>query len=172
MLDLNGNDEKFKDISCLEGKYLISNHGRIYSQRRETVAKNGMNHVTHGGFLKPRLMKNGYYYVNLPKYGTISVHKLVAVHFLEFVSGKNLINHKDGNKENNYYMNLEWCTQRENNIHAIKKGLRKKVLSEDQKKEIRDYVKENGRNAESHKFLAKKYERTEATIRLITRGVY
>ena len=41
------------------------------------------------------------------------------------------INHKDGNKLNNELTNLEWATQRENTIHALKTGLFKPVYGED-----------------------------------------
>ncbi|MEW6726901.1 MAG: HNH endonuclease [Bacillota bacterium] len=37
------------------------------------------------------------------------------------------INHKDGNKSNNHYSNLEWVTRSENNLHAFKLGLRRRL---------------------------------------------
>ena len=51
---------------------------------------------------------------------TIRVHRLVAEAFLPPIEGKNHVNHKDGNHKNNRLDNLEWCTQRENNLHAYR----------------------------------------------------
>ena len=50
---------------------------------------------------------------------TMGVHRLVGLYFLESdrVDRKH-INHLDGNIENNHWLNLEWVTPRENNIHA------------------------------------------------------
>ena len=51
------------------------------------------------------------------------VHRLYAEAFLPRESGKDYINHKDGNKFNYSLDNLEWCTIKENQNHAIRTGL-------------------------------------------------
>lgn len=48
------------------------------------------------------------------------VHRLVAMCFLEKTNEKNIVNHKDGNKKNNHFDNLEWCTSSENTQHYYK----------------------------------------------------
>ena len=58
---------------------------------------------------------------------TISIHRLVANAFVSNPDpiSKTDINHKDGNKLNNNFLNLEWVTKSENMIHAFSTGLNK-----------------------------------------------
>ena len=55
------------------------------------------------------------------------VHQLVADTFIPKPKSffhKYEVNHKDGNKHNNHYTNLEWVTRSENTLHALMNGLR------------------------------------------------
>lgn len=51
-------------------------------------------------------------------------HRLVGFTFVENKNNLPFINHIDGNKLNNHYLNLEWCTAKENSEHAVKAGLK------------------------------------------------
>lgn len=117
------NPEIWKDVKGYEGKYEISNFGRVRSHIK-------MNSPTY--YKTPILSTPGYYTVCLSKDGKVSysigVHRLVAEAFIENADEtKTEVNHKDGDKLNNYYENLEWVTRKENNEHAIKSGLKKYV---------------------------------------------
>lgn len=118
--------EHWKSIRGHEGRYQVSNKGRVKSLQRVIVrAKTGELPVKEK-MLKPISQSTGYLTVNL--YGEKgmeqhSIHRLVARHFLEKPPGKDTVNHIDGIKINNTSENLEWCTVRENNIHAFTIGL-------------------------------------------------
>lgn len=91
--------EVWKDIFG-NNKYFISNYGRI---------KNNKNHI-----IKTHNDKDGYqiysFYINSKKI-TKKIHRLVAQHFIFNPNNYEFINHKDENKSNNYFENLEWCTK-------------------------------------------------------------
>lgn len=56
---------------------------------------------------------------------TIKVHRLVVFAWLkndDFIA-KPIVNHIDGNKQNNTLVNLEWCSYKENSNHAFSTGL-------------------------------------------------
>ena len=74
--------------------------------------------------LSPDITKHGYEQVAIhgKRY---KVHRLVAFMFCNPPCNyKELtVNHIDGNKRNNDFSNLEWCTHLENNKHARENGL-------------------------------------------------
>ena len=72
---------------------------------------------THGGILKQYEDRYGYmkavlYKDKKPHYFT--VHRLVALAFVDNPSGKYIVDHIDCNRKNNYFENLRWVTTEEN----------------------------------------------------------
>lgn len=84
-------------------------------------------------YLQPRINPNGYLIVTLNS-KQVSLHRLVAPHFLPNPYGYSQVNHKDGNKQNNHFSNLEWCSAEQNTQHALETGLRKGYVSVDVKR--------------------------------------
>ena len=109
-------EEIWKDIYGYTGIYQVSNLGRVRTLRKRKNQK----------VLSLIISKQGYCMVDLTKHREVKrifVHRLVAKAFIPNPYSKPFVNHKDGNKQNNYVDNLEWVTAKENNIHAIKTGL-------------------------------------------------
>jgi len=69
---------------------------------------------------------SGYIKTEIDGAGTTSIHRLVALTFLEHPIDTTdlIINHKDGNTSNNYYKNLEWCSYTNNIDHAYDNKMR------------------------------------------------
>ena len=107
-------EETWKPIEQLKGKYEISNLGKIRGVRSKKVLK---LFESNAGYLQARVHKGNN--INI----TVYVHRLVAMAFIPNSENKRDVNHKDGNKLNNFVGNLEWVTPKENTEHAQKMGL-------------------------------------------------
>lgn len=125
--------EIWKDIKGYEGKYQVSNKGRIKSLSR------AIPHLGSFRVIPERIMTqhvsstNGYYMVSLckdNKYEWMLTHRIVATAFIPNPNNLPYINHKDEIKTHNNVENLEWCTPsynmnysnvREKQINAISK---------------------------------------------------
>lgn len=123
--------EIWKDIPGHEGRYQVSNEGRVRSLDRVArgVSKAGREHLrkARGVILRPGNCR-GYLIVNLHPAGTIAVHLLVARAFVDGFAPGLEANHKDGDKKNNAATNLEWVTHQGNQAHAVATGLNSQAM--------------------------------------------
>lgn len=101
--------EIWKDIKGYEGKYQVSNQGRVKS-------------LNYNNTTAPKILSliydNGYCYVGLSCNSStkkIGVHRLVADAFIPNPENKPCINHINTVRDDNNVENLEWCTIKENN---------------------------------------------------------
>lgn len=120
-------NEIWKDIEGFEGYYEISNYGRVKSLPKTMGNK---NHLSPVRILKVKIDKYGYPCVKLcsqvekGKIKYFTVHRLVAKAFIPNPNNLKTVNHKDGDKQNNFAENLEWNSHKDNIIHAWQTGLK------------------------------------------------
>ncbi|QHJ80968.1 MAG: hypothetical protein [Caudoviricetes sp.] len=98
---------------------------KIIGYEAYTITEEGIVIGARGSALKPDKNSTGYLRVSLSKGGVVSrqfVHRLVAIHFVDGYEEDKVVNHKDGNNQNNHKNNLEWVTPSENVIDGWKRG--------------------------------------------------
>lgn len=142
--------EEWKPVKGYEGYYEVSSFGRFKSCIRNTrtwkIRKESIK-ATRGS-------KKCYQSINLAKEAVIGhfvAHRLIAEHFIHNPNNYPIINHIDGVKDNNWVLNLEWCTYSMNVKHANAMGLknqkeinrRRSKLSFEKAEEIRKFAKDN-----------------------------
>ena len=93
----------FKGID-FTGKYEVSEYGEVRSlnYNNQGFIKILTPYKNSKGYLVYRLNYKGETYVGFS-------HRLVAIAFIPNPNDLPLVNHKDENKLNNHYSNLEWC---------------------------------------------------------------
>lgn len=118
---------QWRAIQGYEGYYEVSDSGLVRSlDRIIPEARFGQRRV-RGRMMKLTVNSDRYMVVNLRKNGTTYVafvHRLVAQAFIPNPYHYPVVNHINGNKQNNEVSNLEWATYTENNIHALLNYLR------------------------------------------------
>lgn len=96
------------NIEEIEKYYRIEEDGAIWSYRQKQYVRQTLN-------------MPGYAYVSIrPVSGMTSVHKMVAQKYLGDCPRGCEISHKDGNKLNNHWTNLEYITHSENQLKAFR----------------------------------------------------
>lgn len=139
-------EEIWKDIKGFEGRYQVSNMGRVRS----------LDWPRHKGrILKQQITYWGYYRVNIvPECGGVKylgVHRLVAIAFIPNPNNYPEVNHKDENKLNNLVFinpdgsidyektNLEWCTTQYNLSYGTRNERFQKKSNEPRMRAVNQY---------------------------------
>lgn len=113
--------ENEKWIENHEGRYSVTNTGKVYShiRGRKEIGLKRTFHKSRNAY--------GYFCCLIAPKGQSQVmryhHKLVAEAFIPNPENKPCVNHIDGDKANNNVDNLEWVTYSENTQHMHDNGM-------------------------------------------------
>ena len=104
-------ESKTINLPGYEGLYLIYEDGNVFSMRKNRLLKQHINNRIYQYrhvFLVPHNGKGHWHYT----------HVMVATHFIGKKPEGCEVNHKDLDRSNNHYKNLEWITHAKNMQHA------------------------------------------------------
>ena len=173
--------EEWRDIKGWEGLYQVSSHGRVKSleriiecsngaikKRRERILKGKPHHID--GYPRVQLIK-GDFKKNKP------IHRLVAEAFIPNTENKPTVDHKYGEKINNYFEDLRWGTHQEQMDWAWgEQGLKREIcsgeghwsttLTNDQVEEIIRLLQKGNNNGS----ISKQYNIAASTVTQINKG--
>jgi hypothetical protein len=98
-----------ENIDMENKQYFVSNLGR-FKNSSGTIMDNYK--VNENGYIRVYIYNKTY-----------ALHRLIALAFIENPENKKQVNHIDGIKVNNSAQNLEWNSNKENQIHKFQIGL-------------------------------------------------
>lgn len=141
------NLDTLRMIPNTNNQYAVSANGKVFSLwRKKTGSRKGgvlpPPAILPGAVrIKTQIKENGYESVKIKpgdKLTTLYVHRLVAEAFVPNPNNYKDVDHKDGNKLNNVYTNLEWVTRAENIKRAVVSGrvAKKKIKNKPTKREL------------------------------------
>lgn len=164
-------NEEWRDIPGYEGRYQVSNLGRVRSLDRRVPCCCGATRLMRGRVLKPASSKRDPHLSVVLGHGAAGslVHKLVALAFLGACPVGQEVRHLDGNPQNNRADNLAYGTRTENILDVYHVGKAWRTLTAEQALEIRRRLLAGERGAD----LAKEYGVSQSCVSAIkTRRTY
>jgi hypothetical protein len=138
--------EIWKDIEGTNGKYIVSNDGKVATLRKRKKLLTLTKQKT--GYLYAMIEING-------KQVNKRVNRLVASAFVNNPDNLPIVNHLDGCKTNNHAENLQWVSYKANTKHAWEKGLAKtRIPDADERKRISEKLKGHKVSEETRKKMS------------------
>jgi hypothetical protein len=94
-------------------QYYLTEDGNVIN-KKNNIKK---YQISNSGYKRVCLQIDG-------KQTLVSIHRMIAECYIPNIDNKQMVNHKDGDKLNNNYLNLEWVTRKQNEEHAKNNGLK------------------------------------------------
>ena len=149
-----------KFLPEVKDRYYINKQGELFTDDGQKKMKDCIKN----GYVKNTLiLKDG-------REKAYFRHRLVMICFNPIENYEEMqVNHKDGNKLNNSFDNLEWCTNQENRIHVVKIGLAASLKGESNpaskllESQVIDIIQDLLHNV-PYSVIAKRYNCSKSTI--------
>lgn len=166
-------EEPSRIIEGFNNKYIVTSSGKVYNNLTgvEMKQKNtlGYKAVALRVFDGKKSIQKIY-----------KIHRLVAYYFIPNPNNLPIVNHKDGDKTNNNIDNLEWCTVKENTVHAYKTQLRPTLINKYNGECIISLIEDFGYNYKdveellniNNKTIAHFYQSGYKTFSLISHNIH
>ena len=155
--------KRFRDTS-----YYVNEYGDVFrdgKQLKPNIKRNYKNGVR---------VKDKYYYVSIwkdNKKKLYTIHRLVAELYVPNPDNLPEIDHKDNNRFNNYYTNLEWVSKEENKKRAKESGIGGHKLTDDDVRYIRQNYQKGSKEFSNRK-LGKMFNIDATQISRIVRNLW
>lgn len=120
-------NQEWKPVLGFEEFYEVNRLGVVRTIAGNRLRKNGAFYPVKAKIKVARRTKIGYVQVALVANNitfNTYLHRIIAEAFIDKPEGCNIVNHKNGIKDDNRIENLEWTTSSLNNIHALDNKLR------------------------------------------------
>jgi hypothetical protein len=116
--------ERWLPVTGAEGGYSVSDHGRVRSEARVVIRRNGSPCSVKAKILRQSLTDKGYPYVGIRELGgRVLVHVLLLDAFVGSCPPRQERLHADDVKTNNHLSNLRYGTRSENLRDRVRNGL-------------------------------------------------